>query len=390
MHCGVIFGGVASLALVASPVSAETIEDEKDPFTVDLTYTTDLMGSVSGGINKNFYWLDNLDVVGNADLDALVGWQGATAHLHILNNLGGMPNNGAGTLQGVDNIEVGSQRLRIFEAWVEQRLGEAVSLRMGLYDLNSEFYVADTAGLLIAPAFGIGSEIAATGPNGPSIFPSTAIAARIDVKLGEAGYARAAILNATAGTIGDPSGVNLSFDDGALLIGEAGIQGRGRIGIGVWGYTLKQDDIRDVLPDGSPAQRKARGAYALGEMPLNDAKGVHATALFARAGLSDGETTPFKGGWQAGVLVSHLFAGRPDSSVSFGANQGYLSKGYRRNLADEGVRTASAETALEITFSDKLADWLRVQPDLQWVFNPSGDKDRHDVVIVGLRTELAF
>ena len=39
---------------------------------------------------------------------------------------------------------------------------------------------------------------------------------------------------------------------------------------------------------------------------------------------------------QAGLLVGHVLDGRPDSQFSIGANQGYLSHGYRRNLDDLG------------------------------------------------------
>ena len=102
----------------------------------------------------------------------------------MLNNSGGAPNDVAGTLQGVDNIEVRTPRLRLFELWLEQSLGPA-SVRAGLYNLNSEFYADDAAGQLLAPAFGIGSELAATGPNGPSIFPSTALGVRLNVDLGK-------------------------------------------------------------------------------------------------------------------------------------------------------------------------------------------------------------
>ncbi len=110
-----------------------------------------------------------------------------------------MPSDDAGTAQGVDNIEVSRQRARLFEAWVQQSFaGDKASVLAGLHNLNSEFYANDSAGLLIAPAFGIGSELAATGPNGPSIFPSTALAARVKWAPREDLYLQAAALNASA------------------------------------------------------------------------------------------------------------------------------------------------------------------------------------------------
>lgn len=108
-------------------------------------YTADVMGVVDGGLERRGSYLDNLDILVDADLDALLGWSGGTAHLHVVNNAGGVPNDFAGTLQGIDNIEVGDQRLRLFEAWIEQTLGDSATLRLGLYDLNSEFYANDAA-----------------------------------------------------------------------------------------------------------------------------------------------------------------------------------------------------------------------------------------------------
>lgn len=51
-------------------------------------------------------------------------------------------------------------------------------MRIGLYDLNSEFDALDDAGLFINSAFGVGTDIGLTGVNGPSIFPVTSLAVR--------------------------------------------------------------------------------------------------------------------------------------------------------------------------------------------------------------------
>ncbi|HVJ03572.1 MAG TPA: carbohydrate porin [Sphingomonas sp.] len=353
----------------------------------DLTaaYTMDVVGVAAEGEDKVF-WLDNLDLVAELPLTSTT-----RAHADVLVNLGGKPNDRAGTLQGVDNIEVASHRVRLFEAWIEQQLDAHSTLRAGLYDLNSEFYSNDAAGLLMAPAFGVGSEIAATGPNGPSIFPSTALGVRLDRSFAGGGFARAAVLNASARTFGDPGGVDVDFHNGALVIGEAGAAGKhGKIGIGAWTYTRRQDDLVAVDAAGDPLRRRAQGAYVIAERPFGDPEGQGAVSAFVRAGISDGKTTPFRGGWQAGMLVTKLWAGREDSQFSFGANQGYVSRGYREILRGEGVRTAAAESAVELTYSDKLAKWLTLQPDLQLIFNAGGDADAKPVLVAGLRTTAEF
>ncbi|HEY8617491.1 carbohydrate porin [Phenylobacterium sp.] len=383
-----IAGCAVAISLSAGAALAQDMADPA--WTASSTYTADVTGVVDGGASRAGRYLDNLDVVIDGDLEATFGWRGANLHLYLLNNSGGQPNDLAGTLQGVDNIEVSRQRARLYELWVEQRFaGDRASLLAGLYDLNSEFYATEASGLLIAPPFGIGSEIASTGPNGPSIFPSTALAARLKVSGANGAYLQTAVVNAKASTIGDPDGPDTNMDRGALTIGEAGVGDGSRLAVGLWRYTEKQDDIRDLTPAGNPDRSTAQGAYVLTEQPLIDGGDQGRTvAGFLRAGVSDGDTTVFKGGWQAGLLVTRVFAGRPDSAFSVGLEQGLLSSKGRANLRDAGLDPAHAESSVEITYADKIHPRVTLQPDLQLIKNAGGDRDRDLVVVAALRLTI--
>ncbi|WGM40687.1 carbohydrate porin [Caulobacter sp. NIBR1757] len=377
---------VATAALAAaSPALAQ--ETERGALSVEASWTADVIGPVSGGVTRQAEVLDNIDIIADLDLGKAIGWDGATLHGYLLSNNGGIPNDNAGTLQGIDNIEVARQGARLYELWLEAPLGQATTVRAGLYDLNSEFYANDGAGLLINPSFGIGSELAATGPNGPSIFPSTALAVRLS-HAWDGGYVRGAVLNAHAGVPGDPDGVDLDFDSGALVIAEAGLTGNLRLSVGVWRYSDDQDDIRDVTPGGAPVQRTAQGVYVSGERVLaGDAASTQVTGFF-RAGVSDGDTSPFKGGWQAGVLVERVLKDRPDSAFSVGVQQGYLSSKMRANMAGGGLDASNAETGLEVTYSDRLGDRITLQPDLQVILDPGGESGADPVVVLGLRVTV--
>lgn len=385
------FGGASTVLALLFSTSAYAQDSEDPALDIGATYRADLAGVAADGRKMRSFGLDDLNIEANGDLERLVGWKGASFHVDVLNNLGDRPNDVAGTLQGVDNIEVASPKLRLYELWLEQKVGAATTLRAGLYDLNSEFYASDASGLLIAPAFGVGSEIAATGPNGPSIFPTTALAVRVEQRFGGAGFARVAVLNATAGALGDDRGSALDFHHGALLIGEAGVEKDGnKFAVGAWGYSQKQDDIVETDGAGDPIRRKARGAYVIAEKALGGQDGPFATSLFVRAGISDGKTTPYKGGWQAGVLAAHVVPGRDDSQVSIGVNQAYLSKGYRDLLRGDGIHTAATENAVEFTFSDRVTKFLTLQPDLQFIWNRGGDADARRVTVAILRATLEF
>ena len=148
--------------MLAVPAAAQDAEPAGNPFAIKAVYKADVMGVADGGVKRGARFLDNIDVIADADLDAAFQWKRAAAHVSLLNNLGGKPNDLAGSIQGIDNIEVADRRLKIYEAWLEQGLGEHVTVRTGLYDVNSEFYQNDAAGLLISPMFGVGSELAAS------------------------------------------------------------------------------------------------------------------------------------------------------------------------------------------------------------------------------------
>jgi len=373
--CG-LAAAFAPAAALADPILA-----------VEALYRGDVMGVVRGGSDQGARYLDNLDIVADADLDPAIGLRGTTLHAHLLSNLGGMPNDLAGSIQGINNIEVSRHRAKLFQLWMEHTLGDNASILAGLYDLNSEFYANDAAGLLIAPAFGIGSELSATGPNGPSIFPSTALTVRLRIKH-DRWFAQAALLDANASSPGDPHGVSLLGRHGLLAIGEAGIEDdKRKLSIGAWRYTERQPAI---LPSGR-TKAVSQGAYVIAQTTIaGGPDAAHHLRGFFRAGLSDAHTTPFSGGWQAGVLLERPFASRPDSALSVGVNTAYLSPRYRRATPVGEVAPPRSETGFEITYSDRILPHVSIQPDLQYVLNPAGGGAVRDAVVVGLRFQIDF
>jgi porin len=382
------------LALLSTP----TLAGEPDPSRDDGTpawswssaYTADVIGVVDGADARAGRFLDNLDLALDGDLAKQFGWRGARAHLSLLANGGGEPNAVAGSLQGYDNIEVAAQGVRLYEAWVEQDLaGGAGSVLAGLYDVNSEFYVTGASDLLIAPPFGIGSELAATGPNGPAIFPSTALALRVRLGAADGLRLQAAAVNARAGAFGDEGGIDTTLDEGLLYLAEIGWSGPVRAAVGAWAYGDRQEDIRDLLPGGGPASSLARGAYALAEGVVFEAQDAPTVRAFLRLGVSDGDTTDFRGGWQAGLRLDSVFASRPDSALSLGVHQGLLSDKSRANAADAGTIFADAESGVELTYADTFGRFT-IQPDLQLIRHPGGDRDRDPILIAGVRAILTL
>lgn len=375
-----IFGAAVLVAASATPARA-------DDAALDLGVeaVADVTAQVAGaGRGTDFTGI--VRVHGDLDLERAAGWSGASIHVQAIASAGTRPNDRTGTLQGVDNIEVSENRMKLFEVYLDQHLGPGdTSLRVGFADLNADFYATDCSGLLIAPAFGIGSELSATGPNGPSLFPSTALTARLHLDAGKGYYANFAVVNAEAGVLGDTLGVRPLFGQGALLIGEAGRSGAGKLALGGWTYTRSQDDLRSLDLQGNPARRTAFGGYLLVDVPLGPKAGA-----FARLGFSDGTTTPYWGGWQAGVIVQSPLAVRPNGVLSFGVNQAFISGRHRANMADAGTPLGRRETGVELTYSDDLLPGVRIQPDLQWIAKADRSPGPHHAVVAVLRLSISY
>jgi porin len=394
---------LAAALLASQPAFAQEQREVPDGaaprppvFSLSGEYILDAV-AVARGPDTGLRYVDLATLTAELDLEAAAGWRGSSLVAEGIAGTGQRPNDLAGTLQGINNSEVPNNRVKLYQFYLAQEAaGGAVTLRAGFIDLNAEFYSNDAAGLLIAPAFGIGSELAATGPNGPAIFPSTALTALVRVEPSAHTYAAFAVVNAEAGVLGDVGGMAPLLKQGALLIGEGGWSRDGsKIALGTWAYTRRQDDIRLIDAAGDPQQRRARGGYLLLEWPVGGVTGPEEDAprkasLFLRAGISDGDTTPYRGGWQAGVLVNAVLPGRPDSQLSFGANQAFLSNKFRRNWAEAGNPLRPAETGAELTLADSLAPWLTLQADAQYVRNPGQAAGTRDAVIFGLRFIFAF
>jgi porin len=385
----------ASLAAVASEpkgtdthtrIDLEPAEDEPapSPISLGISYTFEGWANVDGGIDQGSRYLDNLDLTLEADLDHLVGWQGATFFAYGLYNNGSSISELVGDAQIVSNIETGIKAARLYELWISQEIGDNASLKLGLYDLNSEFDALEASSLFVGSAHGIGTDIAQTGEAGPSIFPFTSLAARLEVSPSKNLILRAAVLD---GLPGDPdaprrTAIKLRDEDGALLIAEVDATlGPARVLLGHWRYTGQFETWSGGEEDGNS------GWYLRGESKVfserNDPS--QGLALFARFGVAAGKFNPFEAFVSGGVKYTGLISGRDNDQLGVAFATAFVSD----ELARTQVRS-DHETAFEITYSAVVSDWLAIQPGLHFVINPSADPFIANATAAMVRTEISF
>ncbi|MCA8941860.1 MAG: carbohydrate porin, partial [Planctomycetes bacterium] len=250
-------------------------------FDVSLGYTIDTVRVVSGGNERRTDVLGNVDVLLNADLEPWLGLDDTEAFVYLLGNHGGKPSEAVGDLQATDNIEA-PESVRVFEAWLQRHWADQqLSVLAGLYDVNSEFDAIQSASLFLHSSHGIGAELGTSGRNGPSIFPVTSLAARLEVRPTDATYVRTVVADGVPGDPRHPKRTTVRFDDGdgvfvaaelgvfdlpapelrrrarteSDLPGEQRYGDFGRFGFGAWGYTGEFEDFVRTDGMGNPVQR---------------------------------------------------------------------------------------------------------------------------------------
>ena len=346
------------------------------------------------------YALDNLDIKLSLDGEKIAGLKGSSALLYVLSNHGGKPAVKSDRLpHGVDNIETpeGGNTIKLYQAWIQQTfLDERLSVLAGLYDLNSEFYVTESSGIFIHPTFGIGAEMAGTGQNGPSVFPTASFAIR--AKAETAGYyLQAVTLDGVAGDPNNHQGTHVQFNkgDGALNVIEGAVPlssaenaHDNKLALGVWRYTARFDDLLDVDISGNPVKRISHGYYAMIEKVLRYQPGSNEGDIsgFVRAGKTEGDTTQFDMSWSAGLVFSGLFAGREQDQLGVAFAQERNGVKYRTASGNPAIY----EKSIELTYRYQAMPGLVLQPLVQYLLNHSNDPAQDKTLWLGMRVEASF
>lgn len=375
--------------------SGELAAAEPKPPAIDLSvaYSAEVMSNVRSGFAREKRYLDNLDVTLTVDAERALGWRGVSLFTSALYNNGEpFSDDLVGAAQGVSNIETGVRSLGLYEAWIEQRfVGDRASVKIGLYDLNSEFDAIHAASLFINPSHGIGPDFSQPGRNGPSIFPVTSLAVRSDYKISDRWLVRAAILDGVRVDPDRPSrtAVRLAGDDGALSVLELNYAyDRTRIGAGYWRYTEKFKTFSAE----HLGSRGNDGAYAFFERRLTQESGDvdQGLAGWVRVGFADADVNPVEWYLGGGIIYRGPFAGRDKDQVGLAIGWARFGNPFRRSSAGAGDHLEPQEVIIEATYRAPVTSWLTLQPDIQYVVDPGGRPSTANALILGLRADLGF
>ena len=352
-------------------------------FEFSAQYTADILGAVSGGLSTGTEYLDNLDV--ELEIDVAEAWSvgAGTILIHgLYNNRSTFSGVRVGDLQVVSNIDAG-EAWRLFEFWYE--LADTNwSRRAGLYDLNSEFDVNETGSVFLNSSHGIGAEFGQTGENGPGIFPISSLALRVAMSIGPL-TARAAVLDGVPGNSANAASnrIELNGEEGALAVSEFELPyaDSARLWLGYWRYSAESERLH-----GGTTGRGNDGWYIGTEAGFS--LGSRAANGFIRYGRSDERFNVLASYVGVGAVITGLFETRPDDQLGIAVAAARLGDPYRDHSGSVGERASRHETTWELTYQLRVNEYVVVQPDIQYVRNPSLSPGLDDVWVVGCRIQL--
>lgn len=374
------------------PTSTAAVEEPErrgEPLNFELSFISDLLANVSGGVAQGTELMGSLLLDFGFDAEAAAGWNGASFHASLLGIYGGPLSPLVGDFQTVSNIEA-PPTVRLFSAYYQQSFWQdKLSVLVGLYNVDSEFDIRDSAELFVHSSPGTGGEIGQLGQNGPGIFPVGALGGRLRYE--NAGwYAQTAVIEGAPGDPDDPFGNTFTLDaqEGLFVIGEVGhvfsdeVGQLGKVGLGAWGFTTGFETHLD--PE---ARAGNRGAYLSLEKTLyrEEVEPEQGLSVYLRTGVADGRVNPIETFVGAGLVYTGLFSGRGQDQVGLGLNTGFASVDFLRSGDFD-----RHETALELTYSFAVNDHLSIQPELQYILNPGFESGLENAWVVGLRAVSTF
>lgn len=360
-------------------------------------YTADILTNLAGGVRTGTAYLDYAGIAVEFDAGQALGLTPLrlfASFAHV--NRTTFSDVYSGDAMVVSNIDADRVQ-HLLEAWVERGFDVAGpgSLRVGLYDLNSEFDSTETRGLFLNSAYGIGHEIAQTGHAGPSIFPAPGLGVRFAWRPTGRWLIKLAVLDGSPASTGPASRPrwHLSTSEGALGVAETTffVTPGNVISLGHWRYTGAYPDLRPAVAEGEKADRyDNRGTYLAAEYSPTREGVEPRWRFFVRAGHANSRVNAFDRHAALGLTVATGGPTRWGGWLGLAASEARLGPSGAGDQPPGERRRSGRERNLELTWRVPLSEHVVLQPDLQYIMNPGALGGLDDAIVAGLRLELTI
>ncbi|HEX4408632.1 MAG TPA: carbohydrate porin [Xanthobacteraceae bacterium] len=388
-------------------------------------YYGDAFNNPTGGIQQGPGYDGRFAGIVDADLEKLIGWNGADFHasLHQIHGTQFSVTN-PDNLMTVSGSEA-PQSTRLFNLWVAQDIGNDANIRIGQFTAAQEFQISDNANLFVNSTFGwpllSGDDLPSGGPNFPEATPGV----RFRYNPNASFTFQAAVFNGDPAGPGvgnpverDPHGLAFRVNDPPLFIAEfayaydharpepvpqnpkeeSGARRQAQtpattdlpntIKVGAWLNTGLFNDQRYntagglLAASGSPLQH--HGDYALygivdHELWTDPGMPDRSLNVFLRGTAAPGDRNLIDLYVDCGITLEASFSSRPHDTVGIAAAYGHISP--RASAFDRDAIAVTGtpmpvrdfEATIELTYQWVVAKNWYFQPNLQYVVHPGGN-----------------
>ena len=383
--------------------------------SINLNYTTETMGNVSGGEKIGWTYADNIAFELRLDLDRIVGFGGTTFLVKLSQRDGlSVSNRFIAPSEGGNAFPVqelyGGQTFKLVNVQLTTQLVDGrVELAYGRIIANDDFLRSDLYCQFLNNSFcGSPKPVFYQNPFTFTAYPlaTWGLRAKYDTP-SRAWTFMGAVYD------GDPQGMN----------GDPSAEGRAQNGTW-WGFgnngvTLAGEVHRHVNRSSDtalPGVYKVGGYYLTGQFQ-DLGTGTNATTagnamiwlladqMLYRAepgsrrglsafgalvlGVTDG-TNPMKSYFNVGLIYEGLFCARPRDKTGLAVTSGWFGGHYNDGRTAQGLATKSYETVFELNHLFLVGMGVGLQPDVQYIVRPAATGAIGDALAVGAKVSVDF
>jgi porin len=383
------------------PTEAESSEDEVPPgltnflphtakgITAEYIYTGEGFSNAHGGLNTNqaTSYRGNLDLVMHFDTQAMGLWQGGRFLIYGQNTHGRtLSTNDVGDWQYFSNLDSTPRPefTQVSEYWYQHNVADnAAWFKLGKQDANANFAFCDLGGDFVNSSFGL--------------IPTVPLPTFPNPGLGLAGFWHLDEHLLLAGGVynGAPQGGQFGFNtlgsNGYFSIVQLDVKTQWgaqeqlpqTIRLGAWHHSGDWEEI--AAADGRTFNQNY-GVYASIDQLLwkenGEAGDEQGFGVFAQYGWAPGDRNMVDEYYGGGLLYRGWLAGRDTDLVGLGFASVLFS--HQQHAIDGATR----ETAYELFYKWYVNRYISVQPDTQYIVQPSGI--HRDALVTGVRFEIVF
>lgn len=364
-------------------------------YTFFANYNAIVANNVSGGINRDGDYAQDIYFGTELDLERLLGWKGTTFRLSGIDRSGNSIDADVGGIYSVMQL-VGGQTYFLYGVSLEKRWwDDRLAFKFGRITATDDFAGSPLYGFYLNNS--IDGQIRAVLLDGVmTSYPFPVWGARAAYRPSPGLEARVGVYQLTERMF-DPDEHGMDFairgSDGISVFTELdwlrdrnGKTGHFAVGLNSVSFDMPEF-TSDETTDSFFRYYLQADQEVYQESPGSD-QGLVLFMTLAYSAQEQAALVPFQ--TSLGVIYKGLFPERSNDRLIFGATYGRLSDAYADRQQASGQGRPTYEMPLELGYRVQLTRFAYIQPDIQYVIRPGGSGDIPDATVLGVQFGVSF